>query len=247
MPQYHTLEHVYGIVYQNGPPPGKEDAQAGQVIDANLGTFRFPHDLYNVVCDADGNAVNQVKIWCTVRDPVQNTEEDVTSSGSFKGQCISLGRGRARATVPGFPLNPTKRVGRWQQYTHAAVSHPHEGSALLIDGRPLRARSISVAADDVLWRAYDPDTDSWSDVTRPVGRRRPGGETWRFRRLNQNALAVWQIGGSARLIRAGTRANPTTIRNLNPRSPIFAQVNGRSGHFHRNFGTFNLWVRVESE
>jgi hypothetical protein len=142
----------------------------------------------------------------------------------------------------GQPVWPHDKQGEWLRYRHLAVNDFHYGNRLMLGSDALRAARIQIYVEDVLWRH---DASPLAEVESPLGNRKPAEAFFRFPRLPEYSVVVWQEGGVIQTLSSSCREHPDSAR-VDPSKDVYIQVNDILASHLDNSGAFDVWVRVVS-
>ena len=115
----------------------------------------------------------------------------------------------------------------------------------MLNGVPLNANRIAVAAFDVQWFFDEPLDNPGSLVTSTKGNLQESHAGFTFRNAPQYSIVLRQ-GGTATTVTSNSRYDPQFI-DLKQDRAAFVQVNDRIGpgnRFENNTGTFSMWVKL---
>lgn len=233
-----------------------------QVTPSPLGsnTWSYPEQLpASIVPDSSGFAWNTVRVvyMVYINGTTVPLDPPPTMSLSYKAnpvnQCAQVEGGvevakddetvshiAQFAPIPAVDRDPAEREGEWLLYRSLSASRLDLGTRLMLNGEPLRARTLAVAGANVNWCRELPHV---AYVRRAAGEPTVTGTSF-LPGAHLGAVIVSQSRADIHsVVESDCRNDPTIVCCVDT-DDICVQVNYNSQSFNSRSGSFDLWVRV---
>jgi hypothetical protein len=213
----------------------------------------------SLICSLNDTNItnNSILAHAMVYDPVRfNFVPNLNAQKNFQAKsvrsCTRISTASTTTTMAITPfgslndVSPIGRKGDWYNYRGLSASVLGYGSRLMLNGAPLNAGCIEVAADKVLWQRGITQTRT---ITRAVGELLVAPPTDATRNFYwvpgapQSSLIVSQPSGLRSVLMSESRSCPDVIV-LDRNSDVHVGVNFNWLEGISRNGTFDLWVKI---